>query len=371
MLPEVAEINDIYANFSDPSDEDSTLTKRRSFADQYLLFCRQNLREHSENNFTSGHETLRDVILIQDECVTPLRDVIARVDYAQLTSLYIIDSKLHATDFEAFEKLSLHVLVLTHTHLRSVPQQVLDMADLQVLKLDRNRLEELPADIARLRSLRTLCCDSQRPRLRSLPGQALRQLTCLQVLTFSNNRIDDISWCDTMTSLRTLKCDRNRLTRLPYQLANLPHLQVLNVSHNRLEAIPNSFTHLLRRLHRFDFYNVTLRPKHLRHDVTHLLTSLELDNFLLQHDSEPRATRDVTIGVVGESHSGKASLVDALAATMTARTGSRSDSRDATTSSSSASGTSSSYNIQQFEMTQGDVSAYVSCVVMGGDFLDN
>ena len=237
MLPEVCDVNDIYAQLPE-DDEDSTLTKRRSFADQYLLFCRQNLREHVENNFPSGHESLRDVILIQDDCVTPLRDVIVRVDYAQLTSLYIVDCKLHATDCDAFEKLSLQVLVLSHAHLRSVPQQVFDMADLQVLKLDRNRLDEIPADISRLRSLQTFCCDSQRPRLRSLPGAALRQLPNLQVLTFSNNRIDDISWCDGMTSLRTLKCDRNRLTRLPYQLASLPHLQVLDVSHNRLDAIP-------------------------------------------------------------------------------------------------------------------------------------
>ena len=357
MLPEVSLINDVYSGPPPAPDSDSTLTKRRSFSDQYLLFVRQNTRDYMENNFPPGRESIRDMIIVQDECVPSLHDLIHRIDYAQLSSLYLADCRLHLKDIDVFESLTLHTLVLSHTNLRRLPKSIFSMDTLQVLKVDRNRLEEIPAEIGHLRHLQSFCCDSQKPRLRMLPTQQLTQLDSLQVLSFSNNRIEDITWTVALNALRTLRCDRNRITRLPNQLASLPDLKVLDVSHNRIESIPNSFTELIRRLYRFAYYNITLKPKHIRNDKNQLLAYLELENFLLQSPVE-RVSRDVTIGIVGESHAGKTTLVDALKSDKgLSKTDFKPD---------------SSFDLHQFELQGGDGSScYTSTIVLANDVLDS
>jgi len=63
MLPECCVIDDVYKPL--PADSDSTLTKRRSFGDQYLLFSRQDTTDYMENNFPSIREPIRDMIVVQ------------------------------------------------------------------------------------------------------------------------------------------------------------------------------------------------------------------------------------------------------------------------------------------------------------------
>ena len=66
MLPECCVIDDVYKPL--PADSDSTLTKRRSFGDQYLLFSRQDTTGYMENNFPSAREPIRDMIIVQVTC---------------------------------------------------------------------------------------------------------------------------------------------------------------------------------------------------------------------------------------------------------------------------------------------------------------
>ena len=295
MFPEVCIVDDIHSK--QPTDSDSTLTKRRSFGDQYLLFVRQNTRDYMENNFPPGRESIRDMIVVQDEAMPPLHEIFHRIDYAQLSTLYILDCKLHLNNVDLFKNLSLTTLVLSHTHLRQLPRSVFEIETLEVLKVDRNNLEEIPSDIGNLTNLTCFSCDNQKPRLRSLP-HAITKLENLQVLTFSNNRIENISWVVALMNLRVLRCDRNRITRLPNQLANLRELLVLDVSHNRLECIPPSFASLIRRLFRFDYYNLTLKPKHITRDKAQLMAYLELESYLSQSPTRG-PSRDITVAIVG------------------------------------------------------------------------
>jgi Leucine-rich repeat (LRR) protein len=329
MLPEACVIDDVTSsNGGCQTDVDSTLTKRRSFGDQYLLFVRQNTRDFMESNFPPGRESLRHMIIIQDDAFPPLPDILHRIDYSQLTSLYIVDCCvcLGDADAEVLRHLPLTSLVLSHTRLRRLPRAIFQLGDLEVLKVDRNCLADIPSDIGALKRLKCFVCDSQNPRLRHLPA-AIAQLQQLTELSFSNNRVDNIAWVVHLPRLRVLRFADNKVTRLPAGLVNLRDLVTLDCAHNRLEYIPAAFTDLIRRLYSFHYHNLTLQPRNVRRDKNLLLSALELDNFLVQSPARRATVRDVSVGIVGESRSGKSSLVEALKADkglckMDARTGS-------------------------------------------------
>ena len=125
--------------------------------------------------------------------------------------------------------------------------------------------------------------------------------------------MENIAWTGALRSLTDLRCDRNRISSLPDCLTDLADLIVLDVSHNRLESIQFSMLNLISRLRRFNYFNLTLRPRHVRHDPSQLIAHLELDRFLSAFSaSGERRVRDITVGIVGETHSGKRTLVAAL-----------------------------------------------------------
>ena len=68
---------------------------------------------------------------------------------------------------------------------------------------------------------------------------------------------------------------------------------------------------MISRLYRFDYFNVSLNPTHIQSDVTQLIKHMDLLSFL-DSISNRAHVFDVSIGVVGESQSGKATLVDYL-----------------------------------------------------------
>lgn len=302
----------------------------------------------------------------QDDHFPPLSQMIRRIDVETLTTVCIVDCRLHLDD-ESLTGLRLRTLIFSRTHLRSLPPAVFSLgAQLETFKVDRNSLAEIPADIARLTGLRTFCCDSQRPRLRTLPVSALLRLSRLETLSFADNRIDtDLSWVTSsaLPRLRVLRAERNSIRRLAPSLADLDRLTTLDVAHNRLVSIPASLVPLVRRLCRFDYFQRTLRPRHVCRCRARLVAHLELELFLssvrrqysstVNHlppaavrvgvapstwcsievpasvvDTEDRLmrgrggggssstavlVRDVTIAVVGETHAGKSTLVAALA----------------------------------------------------------
>ena len=71
-----------------------------------------------------------------------------------------------------------------------------------------------------------------------------------QVLSLSNNRLEDIHAVTSLRCLRVLRVDRNRIARLPGSLSTLRDLSILDVSHNRLEAMPPALADLAAKLYR-------------------------------------------------------------------------------------------------------------------------
>lgn len=132
----------------------------------------------------------------------------------------------------------------------------------------------------------------------------------LQILSISNNRIDDLQPVVNLRCLRILRADRNRITHLPFGLAALRDVTVLDVSHNRLTSIPPCLADFISRLYQFDYYNVALQPRTCRLDRRQLISHLELE--LLLAVNRPSTVRDLTVAVVGERRCGKTSLADIL-----------------------------------------------------------
>lgn len=337
-------------------DGDTTLTKRKSFGDQYLVLVRQNTNDYLENNFPPGRDSIKDLIIVDDDHAPPLEALLERLDLAQLTGLYLAGVPLYGDQQAPSLRLTaLSSLVLTQCHLRLLPQSLFELETLRVLRVDWNGLQEIPVEIGQLRNLRQFSCDHQRPRLRAL-SQGLTRCDNLEVLSFSGNKIDNISLVVQLPRLRVLRCDRNKIIRLPSQLYQLRDLVLLDCSYNRIENIPASFVDLIRRLYKFEYFNLTLRPRQARSDKQQLLAHLELQNFMMQ-GSNIRSLKDTSLMVCGESHSGKTTLVEAL---KTEKGVCKMDLRQ-----------SSTFDVTQFDLHSNEESTYISAFVLANDILDN
>ena len=82
-------------------------------------------------------------------------------------------------------------------------------------------------------------------KIKALPI-SIFQMPCLQILKASSNRIlkvhSSISKCDTLVELRL---DHNEITQIPASVGYLSKLQILRIEHNHIQDIHESFGLLL------------------------------------------------------------------------------------------------------------------------------
>ena len=318
MLHKQCIIEDVHKTVA--TDTDLTQRKRRSYGDQYILSVRRDICRCVADQFpaSGGRETVRDLIILQDDWKARddgnrgLQDVFGRLEPDSLKTVYLADCVVSIEDIAILESSSLVVLVLSHCRLRRFPSCIFDKTTLEVLKVDHNCIEAISEELGNLCHLRTFCCDAQRPRLRSLP-ESITRLDQLEVLSFCDNRIESISWTVALPNLKILRCASNRIYRLPTQLVNLSKLTWLDISHNRIEHIPRTLFQLIHRLIRFDFFNLSLQPRTVCVSKSALLSHLKLENFLAgAADPAKNYVSDMTVMIVGETGSGKSTLVQAL-----------------------------------------------------------
>lgn len=319
MLHKQCIIEDVHKTVT--TDTDLTQRKRRSYGDQYILSVRQDTRRCVCDHFptSGGRETVRDLIIVQDDWgggggdeSRGLVDVFRRLEPDSLKTVYLVDCAVSIENMIILESASLTVLILSHCRIRRLPSCIFEMTTLEVLKVDHNCIEEISEELGGLSHLRTFCCDAQRPRLRSLP-ESITRLDQLEILSVCDNRIESISWTVALPNLKILRCASNRIYRLPTQLVNLSKLIWLDVSHNRIEHVPRSLFQLIHRLIRFDFFNLSLQPRRVRLSKSALLSHLKLENFLAgAADPVKNYVSDLTVMILGETGSGKSTLVQAL-----------------------------------------------------------
>ena len=144
----------------------------------------------------------------------------------------------------------------------------------------------------------------------------------MQVLSFSDNRIESIDFVVSLPNLRVLRFDRNCVRRLPVHMVNLSHVAWLDISYNPIDRIPYQLLELItgNKLTRFEYFGLhRLRPvfvrRHLADLISHLRLEVALRNITVG-DSSGNITEemacDMTVAIYGETGCGKTTLMRAL-----------------------------------------------------------
>jgi|GEM_PF-2480933 len=161
------------------------------------------------------------------------------------------------------------VIQLAEQDLKSLPKQILDVADLRLLDLEKNKLTELPDEIRSLGNLRELYLTNN--KIKTLPRtfddlrrlellglssneltefpEEIQHLENLEGLDMSNNLIPSIpEGISSLVKLRTLAFNNNRLTTLPRIIGALSNLKELYLTGNKIDGFPET----LRGLSKLD-----------------------------------------------------------------------------------------------------------------------
>lgn len=134
--------------------------------------------------------------------------------------------------------------------LAEFPREIFDLADsLEILNLSGNQLETLPDDLHRLTHLRVLFCSDN--RFTELP-ECLGRCSALTMVGFKANRIERVTGASLPPLLRWLILTDNRVSQLPDELGQRPHLQKLMLAGNRLQQLPAS----LSQCHRLELLRI-------------------------------------------------------------------------------------------------------------------
>ncbi|WP_159884763.1 leucine-rich repeat domain-containing protein [Paenibacillus puerhi] len=182
-----------------------------------------------------------------------LRGVFLRGAFNQELEPYLADALHHGADrlylsgFRLQEvpdgvgRIStLKLLEIFEQDIRRLPASLFDLEQLEQLTIYTADLEAIPPEIGRLTNLTHLtigCCSYDRPQ----PGEPMISIedVTLQELPAEIGRL---------TKLESLRINATGLRRLPPELAELKQLKYLDLSRNRLEAVPHETVRRLRQL---------------------------------------------------------------------------------------------------------------------------
>lgn len=144
-------------------------------------------------------------------------------------------------------------LILDGQHLEQLPPEVWQMPQLETLDLRRNALQVLPETMGELKSLKYLFLGNNQLQAlpRSMPNvvqidlstnrfshfpAALAQLEQLQTINFGSNRLSQFPDLH-FPALKELHLSSNKISACLLSAANVPSLEKLYLSHNRLHKL--------------------------------------------------------------------------------------------------------------------------------------
>uniref|UniRef100_A0A672NLH0 PH domain and leucine rich repeat protein phosphatase 1 n=1 Tax=Sinocyclocheilus grahami TaxID=75366 RepID=A0A672NLH0_SINGR len=146
---------------------------------------------------------------------------------------------------------SLRKILAGHNQLKRLPERV-ERPAVEVLDLQHNQLTELPCNLF-LKSESLRCLNASANKLENLPPSSLSEesSSVLQELYLTNNHLTDrcVPQLTGHTHLRILHMAYNHLQTFPAsKMAKLEELEELDLSGNRLKAVPTTIMNC-RRMH--------------------------------------------------------------------------------------------------------------------------
>ncbi|KAI3649711.1 hypothetical protein MP228_005343 [Amoeboaphelidium protococcarum] len=142
---------------------------------------------------------------------------------------------------------SLVTLNLAFNQINTLPTGIGTLKQLVSLDLSGNVLTSIPSEISQLSSL--LVLKLEKNRLTSLPA-SLSQMTALQKLTLHENQFQSIPAVLAQLKLFEINLQKNLISTLEPQivldLAKCKEVQVIDLSYNRLKAVPTEITELFQ-----------------------------------------------------------------------------------------------------------------------------
>ena len=278
----------------------------------------------------------RDTLDLSEEGLTALPPEIGQLQ--NLRTLALNKNRLAALPPEIGQLQNLRTLALNQNQLTALPPEIGQLRNLRGLWLYRNQLARLPVEIAHLESLRKLVLsgnklDTIAPEiirlinltslivadnaLLSVPPD-LSHFTKLQILHLAGNALTAVpSEIGKLTNLLQLSVQNNQLTVLPPEIGQLQSLQFLDLEGNQLTTLPPELGQL-RKLQKLDLKDNPLPepyPDFIKRGTAAVLTYLRS----LQKESTPQY--EAKLLLVGEGNVGKTSLVEAMRAEPTKRSG--------------------------------------------------
>jgi internalin A len=214
-------------------------------------------------------------------------------ELSALQSLDLSGNEIKSIPDSIFRLSQLRTLDLSGNAIRSIPDSIAKLSQLQMLDLSLNWCTTFPNAIAELVNLEHL--ELAGLGLQDIPSFIVH-LSHLQTLIMYGNRLTSIpEWLFQLRELRILNLglngakgsfsfteftvsNSNKITLIPDAIAQLSHLQHLNLSGNQIRAIPDSVADLA------DLEYLDVRQNRLNM-VTHRLADLQNLKVLLLHEN--------------------------------------------------------------------------------------
>ncbi|XP_063799649.1 leucine-rich repeat-containing protein 47 [Pseudophryne corroboree] len=215
-----------------PEIERAEREKRRELvlqaADERLLLCGGQLPD----SLTSL--TLLNYLEVSG--CAELREVPAGLGLlSHLQSLILCRNALHSLPPGLGQLRGLRVLDVSGNQLEELPAELSHMAELCSLNVSCNRLRELPPGLERCTKLAGI--NLSRNLVTAIPPGLLGpQLQLLASIAAADNLIEELDGSvGLLSGLRNLDLSNNRLTEIPYELADCTKLKEINFKGNKLK----------------------------------------------------------------------------------------------------------------------------------------
>jgi len=347
----------------------------------------------AEAKLTELPSSIREITTLRVLSVTQCSLRILPDWLADMTNLEVLD--LHGNQLQSIPTVvtnigSLQQLGLSGNNVKALPAVIGDMVNLRALVLPSNNISRLPSSIGKLTNLKYL--DLGGNSLSELPASfgyleglthlylwgnhfleipdALRKLSNLQLIDFSNNGVTDRRTSDGIFRMNDIVSSSSRLTRisgsakqtkgrvrripdwLPLTLKNLQalylgshdistlpegfaamtNLRALNLCNNKMEVFPNAILALanldeldlrsnlirelppeLEQLRKLTYLNLTDNPLSIPPEILERSQDpAAIIDYDRQTSQETRQLNEAKLLIVGEGSVGKTSLVKRL-----------------------------------------------------------